>query len=101
MLNLLELYAENDTQAPCKHGNIVEDHACYCHDDKWKEGPRKCPVWRNFGISDLSKWYRREWEMIELPIYRTEGISLEKIPHMPDDGLGGCPHFNGNMTVHC
>lgn len=98
MFNIVESAAEDDeqSQAPCKYGNIVEDHACYCHDDAWKEGPRKCPVWRHFGVLDPSKWFKREWELIELPMYRPdlpEGVRMEMRPCMPDDDLGGCPHF--------
>ena len=45
MINLVEL-AEEGEQAPCKHGNIIAGHACYCH-SKHKDAPRKCPIWRN------------------------------------------------------
>lgn len=98
MFNLVELVAGDEEQesAPCAHGNIVSGHACYCHDDDWKEGPRKCPIWSNWGTSDLSKWHKREWDLIELPMHRPElpgGMRLELRPCMPDDDVGGCPHF--------
>lgn len=48
MINLVELLAEEDeiNQSPCKHGDIVIGHACYCH-NKSPDAPRKCHVWRN------------------------------------------------------
>lgn len=98
MFNIVELAADQDEQkpAPCKWGNIVVGHACYCHKDDWKEGPRKCPVYRNFGDSDLSKWHKREWELVELPMHRPElpeRVRMEMRPCMPDDDIGGCPMF--------
>ena len=47
MINLVEMVTdkEEQTQAPCKYGNIVEGHACYCHNEKAPY--RKCPQWRN------------------------------------------------------
>lgn len=98
MFNLVELCADEDEQspAPCRWGNIVAGHACYCHKDDWEEGPRKCPIWREFGTNDLSKWHKREWEFVELPMYRPElpeGMRMEKRPCMQDDDLGGCPMF--------
>lgn len=44
-VNIVELVADHDDCAfdqPCKFGHRVECHAVYCHNDKWKEGPRKC-----------------------------------------------------------
>lgn len=35
----------------------AEGHACYCHHP---HGYRKCPIWRNHGEHDLSKWHRNE-----------------------------------------
>lgn len=99
MFNVVELCApdEEQSRSPCKYGNIVEGHACYCHADHWEEGPRKCPVWRKFGTDDLSKWHRREWKLIELPMHRPDlpypHVKNEMVPCMPDDGLGGCPMF--------
>ena len=48
MINLVELTSEDDEQmqAPCKYGNIVIGHACYCHHES-PDAPRKCPIWRN------------------------------------------------------
>jgi len=101
MFNIVEIAADEDEQrqAPCKWGNIVVGHACYCHNDEWKEGPRKCPVYRLFGDTDKSKWHRREWELEELPMLKgfdTDGSVItrnELRPCMPDDDLGGCPKF--------
>lgn len=47
MMNLVELISSEDEtkQAPCKHGNIVIGHACYCHNPSGN-APRKCPIWR-------------------------------------------------------
>lgn len=45
MFNIVELVADHDDCAfdqPCKYGHRVEGHAVYCHNDEWKEGPRKC-----------------------------------------------------------
>lgn len=45
MLNLVEMLADDEDSAfdqPCKYGHRVEDHAVYCHNDAWKESPRKC-----------------------------------------------------------
>lgn len=45
MFNIVELVADNEDCAfdqPCAHGHRVEGHAVYCHNDAWKEGPRKC-----------------------------------------------------------
>lgn len=44
MFNLVELIAGDHEPAPCKWGNIVKDHACYCHNDDCPF--RKCPHWR-------------------------------------------------------
>lgn len=44
-MNLVELFAGSEDCAfdqPCAHGHRVENHAVYCHNDAWKEGPRKC-----------------------------------------------------------
>lgn len=100
MFNLVELIADDEQRpAPCAWGNIVVGHACYCHNDEWSEGPRKCPIYRQFGDSDLTKWVRRDWELVELPMYvdHVDGKIVsrnEMRPCMPDDGLGGCPHFS-------
>lgn len=44
MINLVEMCADEDEQSetPCAFGNLVEGHSVYCHNDEWKEGPRKC-----------------------------------------------------------
>lgn len=96
MLNVVELVTDEHEDAPCKWGNIVVDHACYCHRDDWKEGPRKCPIWRNFGTSDLIKWHKRDWPSEEVWMHRPElpeRRRLEMRPCFPDDDIGGCPMF--------
>ena len=69
-MNLVELIAdESETyQSPCKFGNIVEGHACYCH-SKHSDAPRKCPIWRNFGEYDLSCWKRGPWDLENCPYF--------------------------------
>lgn len=57
VINLIEMYADEQHPSPCANGNIVDGHACYCH-MQHENAPRKCPIWRNFGESDLSKWHR-------------------------------------------
>jgi len=104
MFNIVELIAEEQQEAPCKHGNIVVGHACYCHLDEWEEGPRKCPIYRNFG-GEKSKWIKREWELIDLPMlngFDDKGNVISEIkamPCMPDDDLGGCPMFEQGNSV--
>jgi hypothetical protein len=72
MFNLVELASDEEPQeAPCKHGSIVPGHACYCHSNS-PHTPRKCHIWRSYGVSDLTKW-----------------------KHSKDWG-SGCPYFNDN-----
>jgi hypothetical protein len=61
MFNLVEMCASEDEQkpAPCKFGNTVESHACYCH-NKSPDAPRKCHVWRN----DM-EWNKTSCELFE------------------------------------
>ena len=45
--NLVELFDHDDDggmafDQPCIFGNRCGGHAVYCHNDEWKEGPRKC-----------------------------------------------------------
>ena len=54
-VNIVELMAEDQHDSPCRWGNIVDHHACYCHHP---DGPRKCPIWRMAGESDPSAWHR-------------------------------------------
>lgn len=45
MINLVELMAASEDCAfdqPCKFGHRVEFHAVYCHNEEWKDAPRKC-----------------------------------------------------------
>jgi hypothetical protein len=61
MDNLVELTADDDEQkqSPCKHGNIVIGHACYCHHP---DSVRKCPIWK-WHAEDLSKWHSNgDWD---------------------------------------
>lgn len=59
--NIVEFVAEDQHPSPCKHGNIVDGHACYCHADTEETG-RKCHIYRAVGESDLTKWYKRDLE---------------------------------------
>jgi hypothetical protein len=56
MQNLVEIIGEDQHQSPCYYGNIVDGHACYCHVQS-DDAPRKCPIWRNYGEEDESKWH--------------------------------------------
>ncbi len=60
MLNLVEALADDEAMlpAPCRHGNIVEGHACYCHVED-PAAPRKCPIWRHYGAHDASRWHAK------------------------------------------
>jgi hypothetical protein len=61
-MNLVEIFAgeENSHASPCGYGNIVNGHACYCHNDNC---PSKCPIWRKYGELDLSKWHNKgDWD---------------------------------------
>lgn len=54
--NVVELIMDAEhQQAPCKFGNIVMDHHCYCHHPS--QAPRKCPVWR-----DQIEWTKESGE---------------------------------------
>jgi len=62
MINLVEMLNDVDfTPAPCKHGNIVEEHACYCHSED-ASAPRKCPIWR---CGD--EWKKENCDLFEPP----------------------------------
>lgn len=44
-LNIVELVGFGDDSAfdqPCAFGHRVDDHAVYCHNEAWPDGPRKC-----------------------------------------------------------
>ena len=61
MFNLVEMIADEQRDAPCAHGNIVEGHACYCHADT-PETPRKCHIWR-YHAEDLQHWRKdSDWD---------------------------------------
>jgi hypothetical protein len=55
MINLVELCSDEQHKSPCANGNIIDGHACYCHAQA-DDAPRKCPIWRNYGEGDMSKW---------------------------------------------
>lgn len=55
-MNLVEMIADEQRPAPCRFGNIVEGHACYCHHP---HGPRKCPIWRAYG-EHAERWHDDE-----------------------------------------
>ena len=63
-MNLVELIADDSEQrdAPCRFGNIIVGHACYCHHRK---GPRKCPIWQQYGEHDKARWHTSECRMFE------------------------------------
>ena len=58
-MNLVEMIADKQHQSPCKFGNIVNGHACYCHHP---DGLRKCSVWRKYA-EDVDKWHNKgDWD---------------------------------------
>ena len=43
MINLVEMIDDDQSfDQPCIYGNRVSGHAVYCHNDEWKDAPRKC-----------------------------------------------------------
>jgi len=73
-MNLVEMITEDGEQhvSPCRYGNIVDGHACYCHNQY--ADMRKCPIWRRFGEHDLTRWLTKgDWNK--------------------DDWDGGCKFF--------
>ena len=42
MINLVELIADSEFNQRCIHGNLVDGHAVYCHNQTWPNAPRKC-----------------------------------------------------------
>lgn len=99
MMEIVEMMADGQHASPCKHGNIVDGHACYCHHP---DRARKCAVWSRFGEYDLNKWHQREWPMTKSPqIYYGENDPrniYEVRPMMPADGVGGCPSFESAIV---
>lgn len=75
LFNFVEAVADEQVPAPCVHGNIVVDHACYCHHE---QGPRKCPIWRNYTLCEPDKW--------------CVGTDVRE----DDEWEGGCPFFEPN-----
>jgi hypothetical protein len=56
----------------------VDGHACYCHHP---QGLRKCPIWRNYGEHNLTKWHNKgDWNK--------------------DSWEDGCPYFEANDQAH-
>ena len=42
-MNLVEMVTDESAfDQPCYYGNRVENHAVYCHNTEWSDGPRKC-----------------------------------------------------------
>jgi len=43
MINLVEVCCDESAfDQPCIHGNRIEGHAVYCHNETWPDAPRKC-----------------------------------------------------------
>lgn len=62
LMNLVETISDDQSDAPCLHGNIIPGHACYCHHPS-SLAPRKCPIWSLYGESDLTRWKKDQtWE---------------------------------------
>lgn len=59
--NIVEIAAEEQHPSPCRHGNIIDRHACYCHAPT-PDTPRKCHIWSSYGEHDLTKWRKGDWE---------------------------------------
>lgn len=73
-MNLVELIDDDQHPAPCRHGNIVDGHACYCHHPAG-DTPRKCPIWHDYGEHKLEHWrVDATWE-------------------------DGCPYFEANAKM--
>ena len=54
MFNLVEASSADSSNfnQSCKYGNLVDGHAVYCHNDGWKEAPRKCRrTWYTGGVT--------------------------------------------------
>ena len=44
-INLVEMMADEDESfwdQPCAYGHRVGNHSVYCHNENWKDAPRKC-----------------------------------------------------------
>ena len=42
MINLVELCEDGCFDQPCIYGHRINGHAVYCHNENWKDAPRKC-----------------------------------------------------------
>jgi len=64
MINLVELIADPDEHkpAPCRWGNIIIGHACYCHNPDTPY--RKCGVWSSYG-EEPADWGKDKCEWFE------------------------------------
>ncbi len=102
MFNVVEIGAGDDEQhaSPCKYGNIVDGHACYCHADHWVDGPRKCHIWRLHGENPVF-WRRQEWaigDRVRRIWWDADGKEHKETyksqvpPDREDDDIG-CPEF--------
>jgi len=55
IINLIEILDEEDCafDQSCAYGHRVENYSVYCHNENWKDAPRKCRnTWYTGGISD-------------------------------------------------
>jgi len=96
MINIVEMMAGEDEiePCPCKFGNIVSGHACYCHSED-AHSPRKCPVWRNGW-----DWKRLPW-LPDSPHIKTwygENDPRNVYEIGPEWPEGGCPLFEASES---
>lgn len=59
--NIVEMIADEDDCAwdqPCVFGYRVDNHAVYCHNDKWLYSPRKCRRNRNDFLHEDCRGYK-------------------------------------------
>ena len=75
-MNLVELFADEEEQkpSPCKYGNIVTGHACYCHHPK---AYRKCPQWRMQSPYKECKFYKKQKIIEKVKSYEKGMIKRE------------------------
>ena len=72
MINLVEMICDDDESgpSPCRHGNLVYGHACYCHHTA-EDAPRKCPIWKY-----ALPWERGEWDDDKCPFFESANSPL-------------------------
>lgn len=50
-VNIVEMVEGSQFNQPCRHGALVDGHAVYCHNQAWKDAPRKCRrAWYTGGV---------------------------------------------------